>query len=663
MTPGIPGTGIGGLFYILSAAALPLREGYRRAWTGVAAARWRVIALQQLLAAGILGGMWTTGWLLGVLLGTARTHIVAGPVTVSHNVWRTAAFALSLATLLAVVCTVELMGWWVRQRARRAALLEPGTNATPIEQAPRRIAVAGGRGRWLFLLLAAELVSAVDPPQAVTQAKSSAAISLARAESIYDSGDAEAAIDAYAAVLAVDPKNSRATYRLADLQRRHPARALPLFRRYVALEPKDLWGYLAVADMLSRLGRSDEALSWSAQALRLGPTERDAVLGQARVLSRARRTDAALAAYRSWLSTHPKDADAWQELSRELVRAGRPGEAADALQRSQTLAPNPKTAQRLAAVRGVAAPAFTPLVAGSHDSDGNTIWRFGGALELGAAGPARFGLEGSRSHIGDGVNGADLDALALRSSWQPVAVLRIDARGGGTRIEPIRAIAGSSAALVPTGQVRARWHAPASRFGLDVRADRGVVDASPLLVANHVIRTQFSGLLAVPVAGPLTLRAIGKTATLSDSLETNHKTQASGVLAVAVTPAAELSAQFHQIHYDHPSGSGYFAPWQLQVAEGGTYFEIETPGSLVIAVDGGAGVQRVAKQRGHFGPWTAAFRLYAMLDAPLAPGRDFRLELDSEDSQVATTDATSGQATSGQWRYGSVIASLRWAFP
>jgi tetratricopeptide (TPR) repeat protein len=682
MTPGIPGTGIGGLFYMLSAAALPLREGYRRVWKGVAGARWRVIALQQVLAAGILGGMWTTGWLLGVLVGTAHAHIVVGAATVSHNVWRTAAFALSLATLIAVVCTVELMGLWFRHRARRAARLEPATQPTPIEEAPRRIAVAAGRGRWLFLLLAAELVSAVDPPQTVSQAKSSAAISLARAESIYDSGDPEAAIDAYAAVLAIDPQNSRAIYRLADLQRHKPARALPLFRRYVALEPKDLWGYLAVADVLSRLGQSDEALRWSAQALRLGPTERDAVIGQARVLSRARRTDAALVAYRDWLATHPKDAEVWQELSRELVRAGRPGEAVDALERSQTQAPNPKTAQRLAVGRGLAAPAFTPLVAGSHDSDGNAIWRFGGALELGAAGPARLGIEGSRTHVGgDSLPGVALDALALRGTWQPAAQFKIDAAAGATRIEPIEtsavttpgpppkgppspvSIQRSNALVTPTGQVRVRWRAPASRLGVDVRANRGVVDASPLLVANHVIRTQYSGLLAVPVMGPLTLRAIGKTATLRDSLETNHKVQASGVLAVAVAPAAELSAQFHQIHYDHPSVSGYFAPWQLQVAEAGTYLEIETPGSVVIAVDGGAGVQRVAKQRGRFGPWTAAFRLYAMLDAPLAPGRDFRLELESEDSQVATTDATSGQATSGQWRYGSVIASLRWALP
>ena len=675
MTPGIPGTGIGGLFYLLSTAALPVREAYRRLRHGVAAARWRVIALQQVLAAGILAGMWTTGWLLGVLLSTARAHFIVGTATASHNVWRAVTFAISFATLAMVVCTVELLALWYRRRTRLAARLDRGTLPTPLAHPRRRIAAGGGRGRWLLLFLAAELTSAADPPTAVSQGKGPVAISLARAESTYATGDAPAAVRAYAAVLAIDPENSRATYRLADLQRHDPARALALFRRYVALEPTDLWGYLAVADMLSRLGRSDEALRWSAEALRRDPAERDAVIGRARVLARARRTDAAVAAYRAWLDTHPRDAEVWQELSRGLVRAGRPGEAASALERSQAIKPDPKVAQRLAVVRGIAAPAFTPLVSGSHDSDGNTVWRFGGAFELGAAGPARIGIEGSRTHVvGDSLTGADLDAVALRATWQPVAALKIDATGGATRIDPIDtpvaqtpgnppngppsqpSIRRSSVAVIPTGQVRARWHAPESRLGLDLRGDRRVIDASPLLVVNRVVRTELSGLLSVPVAGPFTLRGIGKTATLSDSLETNHKTTLTGVMAVAVSSSVELSAQFHQIHYDHASVSGYFAPWQLQVAEVGTYFEIETPGSLVLAVDAGAGVQRVAQQRVLFGPRTSAFRLYAMLDAPLAPGRVFRLELESEDSQVATA-----AATSGQWRYGSVIASLRWA--
>lgn len=656
MTPGIPGTGIGGLFYMLSTAALPLRELLRRA-RGRAVVRWPVIAAQQLMAAGILAGIWTTGWLLGVLVGSARAHVIAGSTSAipAHNMWRVATFALSLITLILVVGAVELAGLWQRHRSHRAAPREEVLPARVLRR-KRRIAAGGARGgRWLFLFLAVELVSAVDPPRAVTQAARAAALSLAQAESTYRSGDADAAVRAYAAVLTIDPGNSRATYRLADLQRHDPARALPLFRRYVALEPTDPWGYLAVADMLSRLGRFDEALHWSADAAHLAPAERDAIIGRARVLARARRTDAALAIYRLWLTAHPRDVEALQEEARELVRAGRPGEAVQELERSQAIAPDPKIAQRLAIARGTAAPAFVPTIAGSHDSDGNTVWRLGGALELGAAGPLRLGVSASHAHVADGVQGADLDLLALRSTWQPRATITLDATAGGTRIG---SIGGSSASLVPTGQLRARWRAPASRVGVEFRADKSVVDASPLLVANRVIRNEAAGLLALPVAGPLSLRAIGKAATLSDSLETNHKTTLTGVLAVAVTPAAELSVQMHQIHYDHQSASGYFAPWMVQIAEAGTYVEIETPGALVLAVDGGAGVQRVAQQRAQFGKWTRALRLYAMLDAPVAPACALRLELESEDSQIAPI-----AATSGRWRYNAIVASLRWALP
>src|SRR2546426_7818445 len=51
---------------------------------------------------------------------------------------------------------------------------------------------------------------------------------------------------------------SHATYRLAQLRRRDPAAALRLFRRYVALEPSDPWGYMAVGDVLARTRRRSE---------------------------------------------------------------------------------------------------------------------------------------------------------------------------------------------------------------------------------------------------------------------------------------------------------------------------------------------------------------------------------------------------------------------
>src|SRR5439155_3173066 len=87
-----------------------------------------------------------------------------------------------------------------------------------------------------------------------------------------------AAAQEYAAVLAADPWNSHATYRLAQLHRHDPRLALRLFRRYVALEPSDPWGYMALAEMLARAGRYSAALRCYDDALRLAPDERDAVV-------------------------------------------------------------------------------------------------------------------------------------------------------------------------------------------------------------------------------------------------------------------------------------------------------------------------------------------------------------------------------------------------
>src|SRR5207247_6751457 len=181
--------------------------------------------------------------------------------------------------------------------------------------------------------------------------------------------DAAAAAQEYAVVLAADSENSHATYRLAQLRRYDPAVALRLLRRYVALEPSDPWGYMAVADVLARTRRYEEALRWYDDALRLAPGERDGVVGRARILVRARRTGAAIPAYERWLAAHPRDAEAVREL---------------------------------AAARVAAAPAVTPLVGGSHDSDGNTTLRLGGTAELAAPGPTRVAVAARGEGVGDG---------------------------------------------------------------------------------------------------------------------------------------------------------------------------------------------------------------------------------------------------------------------
>jgi len=58
------------------------------------------------------------------------------------------------------------------------------------------------------------------------------------------------------------------------------------------------------------------------------------------------------------------------------------------------------------------------------------------------------------------------------------------------------------------------------------------------------------------------------------------------------------------------------------------------------------------------GPWRRALSLYSLMVLPLAPGRDLKVELDLEDSPIASEGATPGGA---QWRYASAAVSLRWA--
>jgi len=392
----------------------------------------------------------------------------------------------------------------------------------------------------------------------------------------------------YAAVLAADPENSHATYRLAQLTRDDPA-ALRLFQRYVELEPEDPWGYMAVAEALARAGRYAEALRSYDAALRLAPDEPEAVAGRAKVFAPAR----------------------------------------------------------------AAAPAVTPLVSGSRDSDGNTTFRLGGSAELQARGPLRLGVEASHDRVTDGVSTAGLAQLALRAAWRPSRLASVEGALGGTRLE--RSDSGSTTVL-PTGRVRARWRSSAHGPTVDLRAQRGVLGASPLLVDNRVVRTELRAVVEIPVTRTLKLRALWRTALLRDTADLNHRTALGGVVAVALSPAIELSGQVHQIRYSHASTAGYFAPRLGQVVEAGSYVELETPSGWLLALDVGAGAQRVADFGGQPGAWSRALRWYSLITAPLAPGRTLQLELEGEDSPVARE-----AATTGAWRYGSAALSLRWA--
>ena len=109
MIVGIPGSGIGGLFYLARALWLPFR-GLRRGSRGQSA---RVLSgvRQAAMAVGILVGMWLTGELLGIAIAHAFSSSAAphaGATAHATNVFQIASLVLGVVTLCMVLTTVQI---------------------------------------------------------------------------------------------------------------------------------------------------------------------------------------------------------------------------------------------------------------------------------------------------------------------------------------------------------------------------------------------------------------------------------------------------------------------------------------------------------------------------------------------------------------------------
>jgi hypothetical protein len=291
------------------------------------------------------------------------------------------------------------------------------------------------------------------------------------------------------------------------------------------------------------------------------------------------------------------------------------------------------------------APALTMLVGSIRDSDGNATLRFEGSFEFPVSARVRLGAGAGRDRVASGGVTAGIDRVALRTAWSPVRRLDVTARAGATRLDHA-----DGATVAPTGELRVRW-----RPAIDFRLRRDVVAASPLLLANRVVRTEGRATVLAPLAGAFKLRGIGSTTALSSTVDMNHRNSLGGAVVLAVAPASEVSALFHELRFSHPSAVGYFAPRVVQTVEAATYLEHETAGSALFVLACGVGMRRMAAWATPLGPWGRALRLYALMAVPIAPNRQLRLELEGEDSAVATE-----VATAAAWRYGSALLSVRW---
>ena len=111
MTAGLPGAGIGGLFYLVSTILLPLRSIVKRLRGQQVSVPWRDQGHSLAIAIGIIGALWIAGWLLSFVVPDellTRGILVGGGGSPARSVLSMATLAVGVVTLLLVLLAVEI---------------------------------------------------------------------------------------------------------------------------------------------------------------------------------------------------------------------------------------------------------------------------------------------------------------------------------------------------------------------------------------------------------------------------------------------------------------------------------------------------------------------------------------------------------------------------
>ena len=120
MNPGLPGTGIGGLFYILSALWMPVCEIWRRC-RGNATGRWPVVAKQFAIAFGVITAMTGVFWVLDIAF---MLHQVAKPAAATEHATRSfhlSALLMTTGVLVMLLSALHLLRLYLWLRSVRSA--------------------------------------------------------------------------------------------------------------------------------------------------------------------------------------------------------------------------------------------------------------------------------------------------------------------------------------------------------------------------------------------------------------------------------------------------------------------------------------------------------------------------------------------------------------
>ena len=117
MNVGLPGTGLGGLFYLLAALLMPIVELIRTIRSGKAnRRRWRMAVSQAALAGGIIAGLWGTAWCANQFMPYKFRQDLLALGRDMTDVFGVLPAVLTLSTLGALLVVVEGWAWFTTPR-------------------------------------------------------------------------------------------------------------------------------------------------------------------------------------------------------------------------------------------------------------------------------------------------------------------------------------------------------------------------------------------------------------------------------------------------------------------------------------------------------------------------------------------------------------------
>ena len=120
MNVGLPGAGLAGLFYIITALLMPLLELARTLVGKSSFNRWRLVWTQVGLALGVIGALWLTAWLMKFLLPDWLIEMLRRSTHRATDWFGVAPTFVTVSTLAAVLVAAEALRLLLARESQKA---------------------------------------------------------------------------------------------------------------------------------------------------------------------------------------------------------------------------------------------------------------------------------------------------------------------------------------------------------------------------------------------------------------------------------------------------------------------------------------------------------------------------------------------------------------